>query len=174
MPRRLLLLLGACCLLFAASGALSGCSHYRLGTGADLKFKSLYVAPVSSETLAPQSRAIISSKIRECFLRDGRITLVNSAEEADATLQVTLKQYGREATVSKASDAGLARKFALTLNAECSLTTHDGKTLFSARKLQAQREVYVDGGQLQAEFETLPFLADQMAREVTHATLDTW
>jgi hypothetical protein len=145
-----------------------------MGTGAPLAFKTLYVAPVSSEALAPQARAIVGARIRESFIRDGRVTLVSSSEEADATLRVTLKHYGREATVSKASDAGLARKFSLTLQAECTLTTRDGRDLFSARKLQAQQEAYVDSGQLQSEYETLPYLADQLARDVTHATLDTW
>jgi len=174
MPRRLLQLLGLCCLVFAASLAGTGCSHYQMGTGSKLAFETLYVTPVDSEALAPQARAIVGTRIRESFLRDGRVTLVASSAEADAVLKVTLKHYGREATVSKASDAGLARKFQLTLQAECSLTTRDGKVLFSARKLQAQREAYVDNGQLQSEYETLPYLADQLAQSVTHATLDTW
>lgn len=159
---------------FVAAISSSGCAHYRLGSGSKLTFQKLYVAPVDSEALAPQARALVSARVREAFLRDSRVILVSSPEEAEAVLHITLKKYGREATVSQEKDASLARKFALTLTASCDLRMRDGKELFTNREMRAERESYVDGGQLKSEYEMMPYLADSLATRVTHAVLDTW
>ena len=169
--RRLVL---AAVLTLVAGLVLPACTHYRLGTGGELTFRSLYVAPVASETLLPQARALVGTQLREAFLRDGRMALVNSAEGAEATLHDSLKSYSREASVARADDTGLARKFALTLTAECTLRTRDGKVLFEKRAVQARRDAYTDQGQLQAEYQTLPLLAETLAQNVTHAVLDVW
>jgi outer membrane lipopolysaccharide assembly protein LptE/RlpB len=161
-------------LTLVAGLILPACTHYRLGTGAELTFRSLYVAPVASETLLPQARALVGTRLREAFLRDGRVALVNSAEAAEATLHVSLKSYSREASVARADDTGLARKFALTLTAECTLRTREGKVVFEKRAVQVQRDAYTDQGQLQAEYQTLPLLAETLAQNVTHAVLDVW
>jgi outer membrane lipopolysaccharide assembly protein LptE/RlpB len=161
-------------LLLGAWALFLGCSHYRLGTNAELSFKSIYIAPPDSQTLAPQARALIGARVREVFLRDSRVILSDSPDKADAILHITLKNYGREATVANATDAGLARKFALQLKVSCTLTLHDGKVLFENRLIDAQKEMYVDGGQLQSEYETLPYLADSLATNICHAVLDTW
>ena len=90
---RLALLLPLLCSLALAA---SGCAHYRLGTGTKIPFSSLYVAPVQNHAGLPQAAAIVSAQLRETFLRDGRLTLAASPEEADAVLTVTLASYGRE------------------------------------------------------------------------------
>jgi len=171
VPRRLAL---AAVLALIAGLMLPACTHYHLGTGGELAFHSLYVAPVASETLLPQSRALVGTQLREAFLRDGRVALANSAEAAEATLHVSLKTYSRDATVARTDDTGLARKFALTLTAECTLRTRDGKVLFEKRAVRAQRDAYTDQGQLPAEYQTLPLLAETLAQNVTHAVLDVW
>jgi outer membrane lipopolysaccharide assembly protein LptE/RlpB len=161
-------------LALVAGFILPGCTHYRLGTGSELAFHSLYIEPVASEALLPQARALVGTELREAFLRDGRVALANSAEAAEATLHVSLKSYDRAATVARTDDTGLARKFALALTAECTLRTRDGKVLFEKRIVQARRDAYADQGQLSAEYQTLPLLAETLAQDVTHAVLDVW
>ena len=154
---------------------LAGCANYRLGTGATPSFATLYVEPVANQTLLPQGQAILSTQIRESFLRDGRVTLVNSAEQADATLTITISDYHREVAAGRADDTGLARKFNVTLGAVCTLQDRrNGKAIFTLRPVQAVREVFTDSGQLQAEYQTLPLLAEALAVKVLHATLDVW
>ena len=153
---------------------LPGCSHYRLGTGAPPRFQNLYIAVVDSSIVLPQARTLATSRVREAFLRDGRVALADSADQADATLQITLRSYDREAVVARPNDAGLARKFTLRLGAVCTLRTRDGQTLLAEKPLRLQRDAYTDQGQLLAERETLPLLLDVLARDVVHLTLDTW
>lgn len=162
-------------LLFAllVSVSFSGCARYQLGTGAKLGFRTLFIAPVASETLLAQGRSQVSLRLREVFLRDSRVELVSSEEQAEATLQLTLKHFGREARVSRADDTALARKFALSLTVLLELRQADGRVLLS-RELLVQRENYIDSGQLQSEYEMLPQLAEQVAQQALHAVLDTW
>lgn len=153
---------------------LAGCGHYRLGTGSQLAFQKLYVAPVTSTATLPQARVLVGTKIREKLMQDGRITLVNSPEEADATLEVALKEYNRTPTVNLDTDTGLARQFALDLTAEATLRLSGGRVLFEKRQIKANREAFIDGGQLQSEYQTVPLLAESLANSVAHVVLDTW
>lgn len=151
----------------------TACGHYRLGTEGQLAFHKLYIAPVTSVASIPQARALVGTQLREVFLRDSRVELVNSAEEAEATLEVVLQSYNRAPTVARDDDIGLARQFALDLSADCTLRLKD-RLLFEKRRITATREAFTDGGQLQSEYQTMPLLAETLARNVAHATLDVW
>ena len=111
--------------LVACAGLLvlaSGCAHYQLGAGAKPTFTTLYVEPVTTKILLPQSQATLETQISAAFVRDGRVTLVNSPEAAEATLKLHLIDYRREVATQRRDDTGLARKFTLTLSAACTLT----------------------------------------------------
>src|SRR5882724_3303785 len=93
---------------------LAGCAHYQLGTGGRLSFATLYVAPVANKSDEPQAQAVVSTLLREELLHDGRVTLVNSPDAADATLTLVLSNYHREIATVRPGDTGLAREFALS------------------------------------------------------------
>ena len=161
-------------LLALAGLLLAGCSHYQLGTGKPPAFRTLYVPPVENSTLLPQARAVVSSQLRSALLRDGRVSLTDSPEGADATLTVTLSEFGREVAAGRENDTGLARKFNLRLTARCTLRLRDGTAVLDGRTLSVQREAFTDGGQGQAEYQAVPLLAEALAQRIVHATLDPW
>jgi Lipopolysaccharide-assembly len=161
--------------LLASIWAIAGCSHYRLGTGSTPGFSRLYIAPVTTETLLPQAQALLTTQLREAFIKDGRVALVATPAEADAVLRLTLTGYRRDVAVSQPTDTKLARRFDLSLQARATLTIANGtKPGFSDRAFLAQRGSFQDDGQQQSEFQTLPHLAESLAQEVLHAALDTW
>lgn len=164
------ILLLAVCLFLAA-----GCANYRLGTESTLTFRTLYVEPVANKTLLPQSQPLVSTRLRETFARDPRVRLTHSAGDADATLTVVINDYHRDIAAVREGDTGLARKFNLTLGAACTLRNNrTGQMIFENRPITAVREAFTDSGQLQAEYQTLPLLAEALATKVVHATLDVW
>lgn len=166
---RLFPAVGLCFLL------LSGCAGYRLGSGAAQKFTTLFIAPVTTETLIPQARELVTTQLREAFIRDGRVTLVNSPAQADAVLQLSLIGYDRTVVVSRQDDTGLARRLDVTLRAQATLTDQRSKQAFFAqRPLSARRGVFTDSGLGPAEYQGLSLLAEQLAAETAHAVLDTW
>ncbi|MDB6114655.1 MAG: hypothetical protein JWQ83_116 [Lacunisphaera sp.] len=167
-------LLPVLCFLFSVLW-LAGCASYHLGTGAAPKFATLFIAPVKSEKLIPQAQVLVTTQLREAVLHDGRVTLVDSAEAADAVLQVTLTGYDRAVTVSRQDDTGLARRFDVTLHATATLTdTRTKQIYFAQRPLNAKRGVFTDSGLVPSEYQALPLLAEQLAGEAVHAMLDTW
>ena len=187
MPLLRPIALGRWCLLIPALLLLSSCSHYQLGTGNQVTFATLYVAPVRNDANLPQAVAVVSRELRQAFLQDGRVRLGSSADEADATLHVTLVDYGRTMTTARVEDTGLARKFDLALEADCTLRDErTGALLMETRRLAVTRQVFTDGdgfsiggqvapgGQNPAEYQTLPLLAEQLADRVIHAVLDVW
>jgi len=164
-----------CAAILGAALGSPGCAHYQLGTASTPAFRTLYVEPVLNQTLLPQSQALLSTQLRETFARDGRVTLVNSPEAADATLAVVINDYHREVAATRDDDTGLARKFNVTLGGVCTLRERGNeKPVFLNRPVRAQREVFTDSGQLQSEYQTLPLLADALAIKILHATLDQW
>ncbi len=161
----------------------SACSHYRLGTGVTRDFETIFVAPVETNAALPQATAILTTQIRETFLRDGRLRVVNSREEADAVLTVSLGGLKREFLTALPSDTGLARKMGLTLEATATLRDPSGqKTWFADRAIRVERQIFTDDGgpslapvqQTQAEYQLVPQLAEPFAASVKSAVLDIW
>jgi hypothetical protein len=170
-PARVLSIL---CLLSAVLG-FTGCAGYQLGTGATPKFTTLFVAPVTTEALIPQARELVTTQVREAFIKDGRIKLVDSPADADAVLQIALTGYDRAVAVSRPDDTGLARRFDVSLRASATLTNERTREAFFVRRpLTAKRGVFTDNGLVPSEYEALPLLAEQLAGEVAHSVLDTW
>ena len=173
-------------LLLISAFLAQGCGHYRMGAGPGPSFSTLYVEPAKNKTKLAQTQATVSAMVREAFVRDGRVTVVGSASEADATLEVTLVNYRRDNSANREDDTGLARKFTLRLTASCSLRDNrSGRMLFDGRLVEVHREAFTDNGlgsvpfgtsndQLQSEYNTLPLLASLLSDKVTHAVLDVW
>lgn len=159
----------------AAIALLAGCASYRLGTGAAPRFASLYVEPVSNRTLLPQAQAVLTTRLREGFIRDGRAASVNSAGAAAATLTTVITEYRRDIAAVRADDTGLARKFNVSLTVACTLReARTGQLLWDQRPFTATREVFTDSGQLQAEYQVLPLLAESLSDHIIRAAFDTW
>lgn len=160
----------------------AGCATYRLGTESKPGFTSIFIPPVENKAHLPQAVAIMTTQVREAFLRDGRVTLANHAEDADAILQITLVRYGRDVATARPDDTGLGRKFNLALTALCTLrNTRDNSILFENRAIAVEQQIFatatpqqVDSDQLQAEYQALPLLAAALAEKVSHAALDVW
>ena len=178
MARLLSALFAGCLLLFT-----SACSHYRLGTDVERDFQSIFIAPVQTNAAYPQAAAVLTTQIRETFIRDGRVRVVNTPDEADAVLSVKLSSLQRAKLTSLTSDSGLARKMGLTLSATTTLQDPAGKkTWFTNRAVAVERQIFTDNGsadlqpiqQLQAEYALLPQLAQPFAQEILGSVLDTW
>ncbi len=172
MKPRLVLPLLAC-----AAGAalmLSGCLGYRFGRSAELPFRTVYVAPPVNASLAPQTAPLLGAVIRRELDRSGEVRISND-ENADAVLEITLMDLKREISADRAEDTGLARKWRVTLSAECTLRDPEtGKVFFEKRVVPAFDEVYADSGQTAAEYQNMPVLMTRLGKAITREILSTW
>lgn len=184
MPRLVIpALFSAIMLLFSAA-----CSHYRLGTGVERDIESIFIRPVETSGKLPQASAIFTTRVREAFIRDGRIRVVNTPDEADAVLSVTVGDYSRRSLTGTPGDSGLARSIGITLATTATLSDPAGeKVWFKDRPISVERQVFTDDGtpplsatflqpvqQTQAEYQLVPQLAEPLAECLLGAVLDTW
>ncbi|MEO6569351.1 MAG: hypothetical protein ABIO94_11365, partial [Opitutaceae bacterium] len=96
-------------------------------------------------------------------------------EGADATLKVSLNDYHHTVATVREDDTGLARKFTVTLGAVCTLRDNRAqKSLFENRPVSTRRDAYIEGGKVQADYQTLSLLTESLVERIAHAVLDVW
>lgn len=173
----------------------AGCSHYRLGTGVERDYTSIFVAPVDTGGQLPQATAILTSQVRESFIRDGRLRVVNTPDEADAVLTVRIASVQRDTLTSSPADSGLARKMGFGIEVLATLREPGGEKIwFADRPIRIERQLFTDDGsastagvpaaanpdflqpvqQTQAEYQLIPQLGEALATQLKSAVLDTW
>ncbi len=171
-------------LLSATLICLTGCKSYQLGHPAELPFESLFVEAAGNDSYAPQAQAIVSAKIREAIIRDGRVKLVANKDKADAVLEITLSEYERRAATRSQDDTEVALDYDITLEAEIALyDQRSGEYFFDSRKIEERgsafvSDVYANNAEtqslVQAEHQAMPRIARDIARKVTDEVLGTW
>ncbi len=165
---------------------ISGCNSYQLGNPVELPFESIYIKPVSNDSFAPQAQALLSTQIRDAFIRDGRTKLVTSREAADAVLLINLTDYKRYAAARQSEDTTTAASFSLILAAEVSLFNQNkGDYYFQERIINESSSAYVDNPYatpaiaqtqdfLQMEYQAMPRLTHDLSRRIADEVLNTW
>ena len=172
---------------------LSGCAAYQWGSSAPLPYQRIYVEPVTNDSYAPQAQSILSAKIRDVLIRDGRIQLVGSPDAADAILSVNLTEYRRTGVTRDLNDTARAQDFGVTLAAEVSLyDSTNGSFYLKDRRISETTYAYrgdpyaevtanTTGAQelaaqsyFAAEYQATPLLARGLARQVADTILSNW
>jgi hypothetical protein len=171
-------------LLTLAALLLGACASYQAGAPAGLPFQSLYVRPAAKETFAPQAQALLSGQVREAFLRDSRVRLVASEEEADAVVEIALADYTRSPGSRLREDTVRAVDFELSLTARVSLYSVDEERhLFRDRVVRETQTAYARNpfaedpglaGFGQAEYNAMPLLTRGLARRIADTVLGGW
>jgi len=173
-------------LQFLVSVTLIGCKSYQLGSPTELPFQSIFVKPVTNDSFAPQAQTLLSSQIRDAIIRDGRLKLVTSEDEADAVLLVNLTDYDRRAASRNRNDTVIARDFDLNLTADVSLYNQNaGDYYFEDREIRERSNAYTNNPYLdsaatdpqdflQAEYNAMPRLTRDLARKIADEILSPW
>jgi len=163
-------LLLAICLL----SLLAGCGRYHLGRHAEPPFRSIYIRPASNDSFAPQVQAIISQQLREQFIRDGLLQ-VETEGEADAVLEIVLRNYRRDVAATRTDDTAVAEKLRHRLIAVCTLTdARTGQVYFRDRRVEGAADSFPGERPIQGEFQAMPVLAGDMARRISAEVLQVW
>jgi hypothetical protein len=168
---------------------LVGCSgRYQWGNPGTLEFKTVHVLPIANESFAPQAHAVLAGQLRDFIIRDGRLRLVNSADAADALLEVTLVDYRRTGSTRDPSDTTRVLTTDLQLEASINLLKGDSnEAWFRNRTVTASSSVYSSNlfaapgsvadlrqDTLEAEFQEMPNLTRELARRIADEILNAW
>ncbi|MEC8209854.1 MAG: LPS assembly lipoprotein LptE [Verrucomicrobiota bacterium] len=173
-------------LAFFTLALIGGCNSYQLGNPFELPFESIYIKPVSNDSFAPQAQTLLSTQIRDAFIRDGRTKIVTSRETADAVLITNLTEYNRRAAARQSIDTNAAASFRLVIAAEISLFNQNkGDYYFQERIIKESSSAYVNNlyatpavaqtqDFLQMEYQAMPRLTQDLARRIADEVLGTW
>lgn len=160
-------------LLFVVLLLTSACSHYQLGSPAQLPFNSIYVAPADNDSFAPQAQAILTQQVADALLREG-IQLTNK-NSADATLAITITRYDQAVSATQSDDTALAESFALEVEANVTLINNTtGKAFFANRAHSSQQQTYVDGGLQPSTYQAMPVLLNRLAGNIKNTVMSVW
>lgn len=164
---------------------LGGCTSYRLGSPTETSYNSLYIEPVQNSSFAPQAQQILSSQIRKSIIRDGRLSLASSPNEADARLEIELMDYQRSSSAYNRDDIDVALSYSLSLVANVSLWDEGQNAyLFKDQTFHASEQSYVgnpfDNSVISAnnfnaaEYNSIPLLTRRLAEKISHYVLSPW
>ncbi|MBH53680.1 MAG: hypothetical protein CMI18_04970 [Opitutaceae bacterium] len=161
------------CLTLALGLLLVGCAHYQPGNGSTLGFKSIEIEAVKNQSMAPQANQVLNHDLRETFIQSGKVSVEST--NAHALLKVVLTDFDRETITTNSRDTGLARKYTLSLSADCTLIDQiENVAFFENRTVSAKLDVYLDSGQTRSETIALPLLSKKLAESIEQEVLQAW
>lgn len=153
---------------------LIGCQHYQMGEPAKLPFSTIYIEPIRNESFAPQAQALLSKQLTMTFMEDARVKVVRE-KDADALLSIVLTDYKTNVSATEELDTVLGRSFDLTLIARCTLVDADtGEVLLRDVPVSATVDAFVDEGFQQSEYQAMPVLTRNLAKNIRDLTLSGW
>ena len=173
-------------LAFFTLALICGCNSYQLGSPVELPFESIYIKPATNDSFAPQAQTLLSTQIRDAFIRDGRTKIVTSREAADAVLLINLTDYSRRAAARQSVDTTAAASFSLVIAAEVSLFNQNkGDYYFQERIIKESSSAYVNNPYatpavaqtqdfLQMEYQAMPRLTHDLSRRIADEVLSAW
>lgn len=164
----------------------SACRSYNLGYPGALEFETVYIQAVGNESFAPQAQALVSSNLREAFIRDGRIKVVSSEDAADVVLVVTLTEYTR--SPGSFSNVDSARAFDFDINLQSQIGLFDptkGQYLIENERVEASTNAYTENpytaagapntrSYLLAESQAMVILSRSLSQKIADRVLSAW
>ena len=104
-------------MLLVSAFLAQGCANYHLGAGPAPSFSTLYVEPAKNKTMLAQTQVLVTTMVREAFVRDGRVSVVDSSLGRRRDARGHARQVPARNAANREDDNGLARKFTLRLTA---------------------------------------------------------
>lgn len=158
----------------------SSCSHYSVIPTDETPFKSVYVHTISNQDFAPNIHTLFQNQIRQTILRDSRLSLAETREEADTQLFVTIKDYKRNVKTRSSVDAG--RFNSLNLGIAIFVSLYNNQTndyLLKNVSLYSNENLFFDPVETslkhrEMEYQILPKVTRDLSENILELILSDW
>lgn len=152
---------------------LFGCAGYRLGPtgGFAAGDKSIQVMPFSNQTLEPRLTDAVTAQLRKQFQHDGTFRLATH-DDGDIVVTGIITKYTRHELSFQPADTLTARDYRLSMTAQ--VTARDritGKVVID-QEISGFTLIRVGPDLVSAERQSLPLLANDLAKNVTTRLAD--
>ena len=166
---RLFYIMAAACSLL-----LAGCMSYQVKDPGDVPYATVYVSPIVNASTFPLLEASLTSAIRNEVNNTGMLATESEAQ-ADAQLEVTVRDVTREMAAVQESDVGRGRKFVLIFDITCDLYRGpDRQAVFTNRNILVRQDVFAEVSQVNAEFLATPEASRKIAERIANLLTDVW
>ena len=169
MKRNIYLLNGLLATLF-----LSGCMGYRLGGTRPEGIETVFVAPVVNQTAEPAIELQVTHALRQRIQFDGRLKLVNSADEADAVMEVVLTDYQLRAIAYRDDLKTTAEQYRIRITAESSLLDTKTEKVVSESKTYGETTFHFESDLTTSKRSALPRAAQELAKFIVDDLVEQW
>ncbi|HEY1172467.1 MAG TPA: LPS assembly lipoprotein LptE [Verrucomicrobiae bacterium] len=165
-------------LVFSCLAALllSGCAGYQLGptNGTKAGEKSIEVQFFQNKTGEPRLIDAVTGSLRKVIQQDGTYKL-DTRGESDVVLTGSLIKYDRGGVTFQPSDIRTVRDYNVTLTARVQARERSTGKVILDRVITGRATLRAGSDLASAERQTLPNLAEDLARNITTYLVDgTW
>ena len=145
----------------------AGCAGYHLGpvnSNAVAGEKSIEIAPFNNQTLQPRLGDAVTQALRERMQTDGTYRLATRGP-GDVVLTGVITAYNREGVGFLRSDVATAVNYRVQVTAH--VTAREGGKVLLDKNVNGYTLVQVGTDLTDAERQSLPLLAEDLARNIT-------
>lgn len=169
LSRHILVLL---CLLWA------GCASYSLKEASSSgELRTLTIDPVVNESYAPQVISLLTRDLRDSFIREGSVRLVDGDRRSDARLRVRVVDYRESFVSGRDEDAGRPASLALDMTVAVELDSTSAAIrdrIPNDWRFTESVPVYAEPSIRDGASMHLPALTQKISRRVRDAVLSPW
>lgn len=160
--------------LACLAGALAtGCAGYRLGptNGLISGERSVQIGPFVNQTIEPRLSDALAVSLRKNLQRDGTYHL-NTSNEGDVILSGAIISYDRIQLAFRPTDVLTPSQYRIVITAQVTARERASGKIILNRRVTGQSTTFVGSDLPSAERQTLPLVADDLARNITGLLAD--
>ena len=147
---------------------------YQFGGTRPKGIETVHVAAVVNKTTEPAIELQVTHALRQHIQFDGRMKLVNTAENADAVIEVTLTDYRLTAIAFRNDLRTTAEQYRLRVTGIATLTdTKTGETL-SESKTYGETTFFFKSDLTTSKRGALPRAAQELAKFMVDDLIERW
>ncbi|HBA85075.1 MAG TPA: hypothetical protein DCZ95_13365 [Verrucomicrobia bacterium] len=153
---------------------LTGCAGYRLGSMLPPDIKTVYVPTFINRTTEPMIETETTAAVIRQLQQDGSMKVVSS-EEADAVLEVTVKNYELEPLAYSEVDKTTANEYRIRLTAAVVLRRlSPDEVVVEAPSVQGESTFLMEGDFTTSKQRGLPAAAADLAHSIVERVVEAW
>jgi hypothetical protein len=156
--------------------ATGGCAGYQLGPtgGQRAGERSVQVNPVVNATMEPRLGPALSQALRKQIQRDGTFHL-DTRNEGDIIVNAEIIRYHRRGIAFQPNDTLTAGDYEVSIDVKVVATNRRSGREILNKEVKGRTTVRVGTDLTSAERQSVPLLADAVARNITTLLADgTW
>jgi hypothetical protein len=151
----------------------AGCAGYQLGptNGRTAGAQSIQVNSFANNTQEPRLSEVITSSLRKRLQQDGTYRL-DTGNEGDIIVSGTIVEYDRSHVSLQPQDVLTPQDYRITIRAQITARERITGKIIMDRKVAGHSTLRVGSDLTSSERQTVPLVADDLARKATSLLVD--